>query len=183
MPDEPPDLLEAGQEGNMKTRRGVPIPLIVCLLAGCCLGASPVPARLQGDWQMTEGSGSVYRDPGTGTQSVPTINVYAYLILPDGAYHHAALLTSTRSDCTMQIFVFETGVLEVNGDRIVFEDRKARLTSKDNCRPEFNYEKPGKLSRSAFRWRLEQDGDGDVLILRGPDGKEDRYHRKAEDPD
>ncbi len=167
----------------MKTRRGVVSLVLASLVAASCLAADPVPASLLGDWQMTEGSGSSYQNPNTGAPSAPNLNVYAYRILPDGTYQHAALLTSTLYDCTMQIQGFETGVLEVAGDRIVFQDREAKLTSKDNCRPEFNYEKPGKLSQSAFRWRLERDADGDVLVLRWPNGKEDRYHRAKKDPE
>ena len=167
----------------MQTREGVACFLFTWFLAASSLAADPVPASLLGDWQMTEGSGSSYRNPDTGTQSAPNVNVYAYRIQADGSYQHAALLTSTLQDCTMQIFGFEAGVLEVEGDRIVFEDREAKLTSKDNCRPEFNYEKPGKLSRTAFRWRLEHGADGDILVLRGSDAKEDRYHRVKKNPD
>jgi hypothetical protein len=139
---------------------------------------SDVPPELVGTWVMREGSGSSYRDTRTGQLSAPNANAFKYTIFPDGRYQHAALLSSSLYQCTMQIFGFETGRVDVLGGVIVFTDHTATLKSTDNCRPQWNYEKPGELGRQRYEWRLARDPLGIKLILLRPGGKQDVFYRQ-----
>ncbi len=139
---------------------------------------SPVPPELIGTWVMREGSGSSFRDTRTGQFSAPNANVFRYVIQANGRYEHAALLSSSLYQCTMQVFGYETGAMEFEGDLVTFTDDAAKLKSTDNCRPQWNYEKPGKLGRQRYQWRLSRDQFGLKLILVRPGGKEDVFYRQ-----
>ena len=137
-----------------------------------------VPAELVGKWTMREGSGTSYRDSRTGQISAPNANTYTYTISTNGRFEHAALLSSSLYQCTMQMFGIETGRVELSGERITFVDHTAAIKSTDTCRPEWNYEKAGKLSRVQYGWRLDRDKQGRKLILIKARGKEDAYYRQ-----
>jgi hypothetical protein len=137
-----------------------------------------VPPELVGKWVMREGSGSAYRDRQTGQSGAPNANTFAYAIAADGRFEHAALLTSSLYQCTMQIFGYETGRVQISGDEITFVDQSATLKSTDSCRPQWNYEKPGKLGRTQYRWRLMRDQFGLALVLVRANGKEDVFYRQ-----
>lgn len=127
---------------------------------------------------MREGTGTSYRDPQTGQFSAPNANTYRYTISADGRFEHAALLSSTLYQCTMHMFGFETGRVEIAGDSITFVDQSATIKSTDSCRSQWNYQKAGNLSRMQYGWRLGRDQYGLKLILIGPRGKEDAYYRQ-----
>jgi hypothetical protein len=150
----------------------------VPLLAAPADDQAAVPPELVGKWVMRQGSGSAYRDRQTGQFSAPNTNTFAYGILADGRFEHAALLTSSLYQCTMQIFGYETGRVQISGDEITFVDQSATLTSTDSCRPQWNYEKPGKLGRMQYRWRLMRDQFGLALVLVRANGAEDVFYRQ-----
>jgi len=153
--------------------------LFLLLWGGLARGGE-APKELIGDWKMSQGTGSSYRDARTGSHSAPNINNYVYRIEPNGGYQHAAMLSSSLYNCTMQILGFEIGALTVEGSKLTFEDQGATITSKDSCRKEWNYQKQGRLSKQTFTWRVERDSQGStVLILRWPDGKQDRYYKQT----
>lgn len=155
------------------------VPCMASLFAGPADGqSSRVPAELVGKWIMRQGSGSSYRDPQTGSLSAPNASTFTYTIFADGRFEHAALLSSSLYQCTMQIFGFETGQVEVAGAVVTFTDERATLKSRDTCRAQWNYEKPGKLSRTQLGWRLSRDEYGVKLILVHPGGREDSYYRQ-----
>lgn len=141
-------------------------------------GSGPVPAELVGKWTMRTGSGSSYRDPQTGNYGAPNGNVFTYTIFPDGRYEHAALLSSSLYQCTMQIFGHETGHMEFGNGRITFVDEAGTFKSRDNCRPQWNYDKPGKSSRLSVGWRIERDQYGLKLVLTRAGGSEESYYRQ-----
>ena len=151
---------------------------VLCIFAASHHAQTPVPSQLVGKWTLREGSGTSYRDSRTGQFSAPNANTYTYTISANGRFEHAALLSSSLYQCTMQMFGFETGRVEVAGDRIAFTDLSATIRSVDSCRPQWNYEKGGNLTRTEYAWRLAQDEFGQKLILLGRGGKEDAYYRQ-----
>ena len=140
---------------------------------------APFPQELAGRWILREGTGSTYRDSRTGQTSAPNASVFTYTIYPDGRYEHAALISSTLYQCTMQIFGYESGHADVAGNTITFTDQAASLKSTDNCRPQFNYEKPGKTGSLNVGWRLERYPQGTKLVLFDRNGKEQTFYRET----
>lgn len=152
-------------------------PLLCC--AALLADPGELPPELSGKWTMRTGSGSSYRDPATGQHSAPTGNIFTYTIFPDGRYEHAALLSSSLYQCTMQIFGHETGHIVVGGDgSITFADESGTFKSRDTCRPQWNYEKPGKISRLRVGWRIERDRIGLKLVITRPGGTQESYYRE-----
>ncbi len=151
--------------------------LFLLLWGGPAAWSGETPKELIGDWKMSRGTGSSYRDARTGSYTPPDINSFVYRIEPNGAFQHLAMLSSSLGNCTMQILGYEIGALTVEGTKLTFEDQGATITSKDTCRREWNYQKAGRLSKQSYVWRVEHDNMGTALILRWPDGKEDRYYK------
>ena len=163
----------------MTSLSGTAFRLLSALSYSALIAASSaVPNELVGKWTMRTGSGSSYRDPQTAHYGAPNGNVFTYTIFPDGRYEHAALLSTSLYRCTMQIFGYETGRIELGGGSLTFADEAGTFKSYDTCRPQWNYEKPGKISRLTVRWRIERDKYGLKLVLKRAAGTEESYYRQ-----
>lgn len=149
--------------------------LMICVTAAF---GGEVPAEMTGQWLMREGSGSSYVSPSTGSYSAPNANAYQYKIFADGRFQHAALLSSSLYNCTMQFFGYETGIVEVQGNRVTFSEQTSKVKSVDNCRPQWNYEKPTPLNRKSSYWRVDRDQYGQRLVLSNEKGQELVFYRQ-----
>jgi hypothetical protein len=148
-------------------------------------GRSPVRAQDQqalpgliGEWSRSRVSSIDFVDRSTGAHSDPNGERLHVRFFPDGHYKLGWLLQSSLYNCTSSVYGEKVGIYQVRGDALSMKDSASVLTSRDNCHPQWNYEKHPPLAETTYQWRFGQSKYGVVLIMRGPDGKETIYSRE-----
>ena len=114
-------------------------------------GWAQAPDALIGEWSKSHVSTVDFVNPNTGSHASPS-----------------------------SVFGEKVGMYQVEGDKLSMKDSASVLTSKDNCHPQWNYEKHPPLAQTTYQWRLSQTKYGLALIMLGPDGKETMYLREKE---
>lgn len=137
------------------------------------------PADLLGEWTKSHVSTVDFVNPNTGSHADPSGERLNVRFFPDGHYRLGWLLQSSLYNCTSTVFGDKTGTYQVLGNSLTMKDAASVLTSKDTCHREWNYEKHPPLLQSTYQWRFGRTKYGSVLILRGPDGKENIYARET----
>lgn len=134
------------------------------------------PANLTGEWlYRIRGSSITYTD-GAGGYADPSGELSGYKLHPNGTFEHGYLLSSSLYGCNTKIFGYETGTWTMQGDKLIFKDKTATLTSKDTCNASGNYVKKRELSHYYYNFRLERDEYGLKLVFLKTDGNNDPYY-------
>lgn len=135
-------------------------------------------SSLAGEWLFRiRGSSITYTD-GSGGYADPGGELSGYKLKADGTYEHGYLLSSSLYGCNTKVFGYESGTWRVDGDKIVFKDKTATLTSTDNCNKSANYEKKRDLSYYYYEFRLERDEYGLKIAFLKTDGTRDEYYKQ-----
>jgi hypothetical protein len=142
------------------------------------LPGSPDRAQLIGEWFQSQMSNIEFSNPNTGSRSGPSGERTNIRFLPDGTFKLGWLKQSAMYSCTMSLFGYKTGIYTLEGSTLTVADREASLTSRDNCRPQWNYKKEVPLKTFTYQLLLGQTKYGLVLVLRHADGKDDVYERE-----
>jgi hypothetical protein len=139
-----------------------------------------VPAELVGSWYYGSVSPTNYYNPGSGQWSNAYGEGMFYTFKADGTFEFGYEVQAGSYGCTNTVMWYKSG--GVNADpsaqTVTVRPRVALLNSKDNCRPEWNYEKEIDKSPEQLSWRFGQDDWGyDALFLRFPSGEEIAFYR------
>jgi hypothetical protein len=135
-------------------------------------------SNLTGEWlYRISGSTSTFTD-GAGGYAAPSGELSGYKLRADGTYEHGYMLSSSLYSCNTRIFGYETGTWWIDGDKLVFKDKTATLTSTDNCNKSFNYEKKRELGYYYYQFRLERDEYGFKIVFLKSDGNRDEYYKQ-----
>jgi len=145
---------------------------------GSILPGSPDRAQLMGEWFQSQMSNSEFSNLNTGSRSGPSGERRNIRFLPDGTFKLGWLKQSALYNCTMSLFGYKTGLYKLDGLTLTIEDREASLTSRDNCRPQWNYKKEVPLKTFTYHVLLGQTKYGLVLVLRHADGGDEVYERE-----
>ncbi|MFN7927841.1 MAG: hypothetical protein U0Y68_07825 [Blastocatellia bacterium] len=141
--------------------------------------ATNAHAQFAGEWlYRIRGSNITYTN-GRGGYADASGELSGYKLHPDGTYEHGYLLSSSLYGCNTKVFGYETGTWTVEGDKLVFLDKTASLTSKDNCNASGNYEKKLPLRHYYYQFRVERDEYGLKLAFLKTDGTNDPYYKQA----
>lgn len=124
------------------------------------------PAELAGTWQAGTVSATTFVNPNTGSYAAPSGTQVRYRIFPDGRYEYASLTQQSSYNCTAKLMTYKTGLINIQGGRLLFIPQGGKFTSEDNCNRQYNYEKPATLEREAYEWHIEHDQYGVKLCLR-----------------
>jgi hypothetical protein len=136
------------------------------------------PSNLTGEWLYRISGSSITFTDGAGGYAAPSGELSGYKLKSDGTYEHGYMLSSSLYSCNTRIFGFETGTWWVDGDKLVFKDKTATLTSTDNCHKEWNYEKKRELGYYYYQFRLERDEYGLKIVFLKSDGNRDEYYKQ-----
>lgn len=139
--------------------------------------AGRVPAELVGEWGNSNTSMIDFVNPNTGAHAAPSGDHVSFRFTADGGYTEGGLIQSSLYNCTMRVFGYKTGAIAVEGVVMTIRETEYVLTSQDNCHAEWNYEKHPPLGTHRYQWRIEQDQNGDKLILTGTDNRPVAYYR------
>lgn len=135
-------------------------------------------SNLSGEWlYRIRGSSITYTD-GAGGYATPSGELTGYKLRPDGTYEHGYLLSSSLYNCNLTIFGFETGSWSIIDDKLVFKDKTATLTSKDNCNQSGNYEKKRDPAHYYYTFLLERDEFGRKIVFLHADGTRTEYYQQ-----
>lgn len=140
-------------------------------------GSAP-PSALLGEWTRSDVSTINFVNPNTGSYSDPSGERTAYPFYPDGTYKLGWLKQSALYGCTSSIFGYTTGVYQVQGSTLIMQAQSTTLTSRDNCHPQWNYDKTLPNKRFVTQWRLGRTKYGLVLIFHDTDGKENVFAKE-----
>lgn len=140
--------------------------------------ANSNPANFAGEWLYRISGSSITYTNGAGGYADPSGELSGYKLRPDGTYEHGYLLSSSLYGCNTKIFGYETGTWTVEGNRMVFQDKTASLTSKDSCHASGNYQKKLPLKHYYYEFRLERDEYGLKLAFLKTDGSADPYYKQ-----
>lgn len=143
------------------------------------LPGAPVRADLVGEWFQSRMSTVEFTNPNTGSYSDPSGEHTNVRFFPDGSFKLGWLKQSALYSCTMRLFGYKTGVYTLDASGLRMEDREATLTSSDNCRPQWNYQKAVPLKSFVYEPHLGRTKYGIVLVLRRSDGKDEVYERET----
>jgi hypothetical protein len=144
--------------------------------------SNPAPtataSNLAGEWlYRIRGSSITYTD-GSGGYADPSGELSGYKLRANGTYEHGYLLSSSLYGCNTKVFGYETGTWSVAGDKLVFQDKTATLTSSDNCNKSANYVKKRELGHYYYEFRLESDEYGLKIAFLKTDGTRDEYYKQ-----
>lgn len=137
-----------------------------------------VPAQLAGEWLYRISGSSINYKNDVGEYTDPSGELSGYKLKANGTYEHGFLLSSSLYSCNTTIFGYETGVWGVQGNQIIFNDKTATITSKDNCRKAGNYVKKRELRNYSYPFRVERDEYGLKMVLILGDGGEEPYYKQ-----
>lgn len=168
-------LAEVHKSGDILNKKssGV-IPAQKPPAAASTAGAS----NLTGEWlYRIRGSGINYKND-LGEYSDPSGELSGYKLRADGTYEHGYLLSSSLYSCNTKVFGYETGTWWIDGDKLVFKDKTATLTSTDNCNKSANYVKKRELGYYYYQFLLERDEYGLKIVFLKPDGTRDEYYKQ-----
>lgn len=112
------------------------------------------------------------------TNTGPITSTKTYHIQPNGNYTSTFLMTNrSQPNCPWVIYAENTGMIHIQGDKIIFEEKSSKSTGRDNCKMENNWNKNLPLKTKIYTWRLERDRVGIWLILAAADGIKTRYRQ------
>jgi hypothetical protein len=135
-------------------------------------------SNLAGEWlYRIRGSSITYTD-GVGGYADPGGELSGYKLRADGTYEHGYLLSSSVYSCNTRVFGHETGTWKIDGDKLVFKDKTATITSTDNCNKSGNYVKKRELGNYYYKFRLERDEYGLKIAFLKTDGNRDEYYKQ-----
>jgi hypothetical protein len=135
-------------------------------------------SNLTGEWLYRISGSTITFTDGAGGYAAASGELSGYKLKPDGTYEHGYMLSSSLYSCNTRIFGFETGTWWIDGDKLVFKDKTATLTSTDNCNKSFNYEKKRELGYYYYQFRLERDEYGEKIAFLKTDGTRDEYYKQ-----
>lgn len=134
--------------------------IIGMLLAAAVAGQAP--AELVGEWAMAEGS-----NPSA-----------SYRIGADGRFTYSSSSVTVSPGCDTRVIATAEGQVSVEGSLLHLDSVTASFRSVNTCRPKWDYEKPGQAGRNSFRWRIEREASGPVLVLHQRSGLVQRYIKR-----
>lgn len=131
-----------------------------------------VPGELVGKWQAGSSSSTGYADSATGATQGGGGTQVMYTFFPDGRFEYASLYTLRTYNCATNTMLYKTGRVELDGSTLTLVTEGGKFTSEDTCNRQYNYEKPAKLGRETYAWRVERDEYGTKICLKnsGVDG-------------
>jgi hypothetical protein len=174
----------------MRGRKLLSITLLAGLLTGMAcaqdgwaprvsiLPGSPDRAQLLGEWFQSQMSNIEFSNSNTGSRSGPSGERTNIRFLPNGTFKLGWLKQSALYNCTMSLFGYKTGLYRLDGSTLTIEDREASLTSRDNCHPQWNYQKQVPLKTFTYEVLHGQTKYGLVLVLRHAGGRDEVYERE-----
>lgn len=133
---------------------------LLVVLAAAALAETP--RELVGEWANIEGSN-------------PAV---FYRITADGRFEHSSTSITAADGCDMRITAASEGQIAVEHGILHLNPVSARFRSVNNCRPKWDFEKPGQLGRNSFRWRISREGPAWVLVLQQRSGTVQRYFKR-----
>ncbi|MBX7170352.1 MAG: hypothetical protein K1X72_05295 [Pyrinomonadaceae bacterium] len=136
------------------------------------------PANFAGEWLYRISGSIITYTNNAGGYADPSGELSGYKLHSDGTYEHGYLLSSSLYGCNTKIFGYETGTWTVEGNRMIFQDKTASLTSKDSCNASGNYQKKLPLNHYYYDFRLERDEYGLKLAFLKTDGSADPYYKQ-----
>jgi len=131
--------------------------------------ARGVPGEFVGKWQAGSSSSTSYTNSATGATQGGGGTQVMYTFLPDGRFEYASLYTIRSYNCTTSTMLYKTGHVELDGSTLTLVTEGGKFTSEDSCNSQYNYEKPAKLGRETYSWRVERDQYGAKLCLKNSD--------------
>jgi hypothetical protein len=151
---------------------------LLCV-AGQVQVVGPVtPANLVGEWYKSKISTIDFVNPKTGGHASPSGDRLNVRFNADGTFKMGELIQSSLYSCTTSVFGYRIGTYQISNSTIDIRISSNTLTSKDNCHPQWNYEKHLSLGRTVYRAQLGRSQYGPVLILTNPQGKQEIYARE-----
>ncbi len=138
-----------------------------------------VPAALLGSWYYGSVSPTNYYDPGSGQWSTGYGAGMFYTFRADGTFEFGYAVQAGSYGCTNSVMWYKAGRVDADPALPLVTTRPdvALLNSRDNCRPEWNYEKPIDPSPERLRWRFGVDEwGGEALFLTFATGEEIAFY-------
>lgn len=131
----------------------------------------PFPAQLQGTWVFGIISPTNFHDAYTGQW---LSNAYGTSVMfefaPDGRYKQSILIYTSAYSCKTQVFIYNEGRAEVDGDVIKVYPTKGTVRAQDNCVVANNYNRPDNIAAkqgSQYGWTFKLHDDGKTYLLIG----------------
>jgi hypothetical protein len=145
--------------------------LTTLIFGACCATAQlqtqpgpPNPADLIGEWYQSNVSTIDFVNSNTGAHTAPSGDRLNVRFFPDGTYKMGWLLQSSLYGCTSTVFGYKVGVYALDGTALRMQERSYSLTSKDNCHPEWNYEKHPPLKSGTVQVRMARTKYGPAIV-------------------
>ncbi len=138
-----------------------------------------LPPQMIGDWSKMSTSTVTYQN-SAGSYAPPSGEGTTWHIFADGSFRSETLMQSSMYNCTMTIFVTESGAVRTNGSSVVFESVGGPMDSKDNCHREFNYRKTVPPRQYVYFWRVFHDQWGQHLCLAERGKAEECFTKKRD---
>jgi hypothetical protein len=135
-------------------------------------------SNLAGEWLYRISGSSITFTDGSGGYADPSGELSGYKLKANGTYEHGYLLSSSLYGCNTRVFGYETGIWTIEGDKLIFQDKTATLTSNDNCHQSGNYVKKRELAHYYYEFRLERDEYGLKIAFLKTDGTRDEYYKQ-----
>jgi hypothetical protein len=127
---------------------------------------TPAPANaLVGSWFFGSVPAVGYYNPVTGSWAPPTGGGVRYQFRADGSYTYNLLIQSSVFGCTTSAFVYTEGRYHLEGQVLMLVPTLSRLKGEDNCNPQNNYERAGRLEPRYYLWQVGVDEGVVVLAL------------------
>jgi hypothetical protein len=139
-----------------------------------------VPAELVGSWYYGSVSPTNYYSPGSGQWSAGYGEGMFYTFNADGTFEFGYEIQAGSYGCTNTVMWYKSGGVDSDpaAQSVTVRPSVALLNSRDNCHPEWNYEKPIDPSPEQLSWRFGKDAYGyDALLLGFPTGEEIAFYR------
>lgn len=122
---------------------------LLTLFAAALAALAETPSELVGEWASVEGSN-------------PNV---VYKITADSRFVQTTNAVALSPGCDTRTESASEGRLTVEGGMLHLDAVTARFHSVNTCRPRWDYEKPGQVGRSSFRWRVAREGPVWMLVL------------------
>ena len=135
--------------------------------------------ELVGSWYYGSVSPTNYYN-GSGQWSNAYGEGMFYTFKANGTFEFGYRIYAGSYGCTNTVMWYKSGsaTSDVAAKTVMVRPKVALLNSKDNCRPEWNYEKEIDKSPEQLSYRFGRDEwDGDALFLRFPTGEEIAFYR------
>ncbi len=134
-------------------------------------GDTRIPTVLVGTWGQAAASGSQYCDPNGGGCTSAYGGSESYALAANGTFVYSQLLEANLYGCIIKTYLYATGTLVVNGQRLTLTPTSARNQVTKTCGR--STDEQLKLDPSSYSWRVEQGGgDAAGLYLTSADGEE-----------